>query len=170
MFKICKRQRLHHTYTQPEFLSQATADRRPRRDPVQQLIKACSAEFRHALSLSRLYPKNSSTLAFHIFNSLCLFHHLHFLSVADAFVPSINLNFSGVNFIHAHTRRHTQLRHQSLLWPTFETAPYLKLKLFPPQNAAAAHLCCDAATLFEMDSPHWAYRRSVLSVMALRVD
>ena len=41
-------------------------------------------------------------LAFHICNSLCLFHHLHFLSAADAFVPSISLNFNGVNF-HTHT-------------------------------------------------------------------
>lgn len=77
-------------------------------DPIQQLIKAGSAEIpavSGVSSFSRLYLNHSGTLFIHIFNSLCLFHHLHFLSVTEAFVPPISLNFNGVNF--THTRTHT---------------------------------------------------------------
>lgn len=128
-------------------------------------------------SLSRLDPKNSGTLAFHIFNSLCLFHHLHFLSVADAFVPSISLNFNGVNFIHTytHTRRHTHTIKTSK--PAVAHFPEGAISKIAIVSCPKCSHCpfvfvlkhVGIVMLFGTDSPR-PYRRSVPNVMALRVD
>lgn len=127
-------------------------------------------------------------LSLHNFNSLCLLHHIHFLCLPPCLCRFCSISKpqfhrrkkQALTLVHTHIHCNTQLRHQSLRWPSFRLEPYLKLKLCPPQNAVAAPFCLliivlkrhGIAMLFQMGSPCYCqpYRRSVPHVMELRVD
>lgn len=185
---------LSYRLTHIIFLSQTVADKRPGCDPTLQLIKACTAGIPHFWSAVTLPCLSKACLSRCPSITLipCVFYIISissaFLHASATFVPSVSLSFIGEksrrlrSYTRTHTHIHcnTQLRHQSLRWPSFRLEPYLKLKLFPPQNAVAAPFCLliivlkrlGNAMLFEMGSPCYCqpYRRSVPHVMELRVD
>lgn len=160
--------RLHlHTHIHIHHFAKPGPSRlRPFFDPMPQLIKAYSTRipqyfsyvtlssisepylsFSPAISHFLLYPfillslwLSSFFLPHFLFLLiLCLFHIISIsslsLSVSVVFVPSISLGFFGIKKKHTHT----QLRHQSLQWPSFRLEPYLKLKWIPPPPKCS---CC----------------------------
>lgn len=106
------------------------------------------------------------------------FHHLHFLCVAEAFVPSISFNFNDVNFIHtvAQTHAHT-IKTSKPAVAHFPQGAISEIEIVSSKKCSRCPFVfvlkhVGIARLFGMDSLHccWAYRRSVPSVMALGVD